>query len=201
MREVLYKGKKAYQQIAEQKVRLLRTAYPRQLAENGKRMRPIKGVPIEANLVVSRVVDENQKELAVWYLLSNVKVAPAKIALWYYWRWSIESYFKLIKTAGMQLESWKQETGMAIARRLMVAGMACVWIWRIAHATGPEAGELRKILIRLSGRQMKWKKEFSYPALCAGLWTLLSLEDMLSTHGLEKIQSLCSSVFGGKRLV
>lgn len=201
-REVIYKGKRATQHIAQIKIKLVRAAKPRKLGENGKRVARVKGAPVEACLVISRIVDEHQKELAIWYLLSNVSaVSPAQIALWYYWRWSIESYFKLMKSAGMQLESWKQETGKAIARRLMVAGMACVWIWRIAHAKGPVAGEIRRILVRLSGRQMKWKKEFSYPALCAGLWVLLSLEDMLSIHGLDKIKSLISGIFGGKRLV
>ena len=27
---------------------------------------------------------------------------------WYYWRWKIESFFKLLKSAGQQLESWQQ---------------------------------------------------------------------------------------------
>jgi hypothetical protein len=43
-----------------------------------------------------------------------------------YWRWKIESFFKLLKSAGQNLESWQQETGLAIAKRLLVVSMACV---------------------------------------------------------------------------
>jgi hypothetical protein len=32
------------------------------------------------------------------------------VALWHYWRWRIESYFKLLKSAGLQLEEWQQAT-------------------------------------------------------------------------------------------
>ena len=157
---------------------------------------------MKVRLIVSRVIDHANRELATWYLLSTVlEVSAATLALWYYWRWSIESYFKLIKTAGMQLESWQQTTGLAIARRLLVASMACVWIWRIAYAQGAEAGELRKVLIRLSGRQMKWKKEFTCTALCAGLWALLAIRDVLDNYDIDKIKSLLASVFGDKTLV
>lgn len=128
-------------------------------------------------------------------------VVGATIALWYYWRWSIESYFKLLKSAGMQLESWQQTTGLAIARRLLVASMACVFVWRIAHAKGAEAGALRNLLVRLSGRQMKWKKEFTYTALCAGLWALLSIEEILEHYDPDKIKSLVSDIFRKRELI
>ena len=56
------------------------------------------------------------------------------MALWYYWRWRIESYFKLLKSAGQQVEAWQQGTAEAIAKRLVVASMACVVVWRLARA-------------------------------------------------------------------
>jgi hypothetical protein len=49
-------------------------------------------------------------------LLSNVVGQPADtLALWYYWRWQIECFFKLLKTQGLHLEDWQQESGLAIA--------------------------------------------------------------------------------------
>jgi hypothetical protein len=119
-------------------------------------------------------------------------ISASTIALWYYWRWSIENYFKLMKSAGMQLESWQQTTGDAIARRLLVASMACVCVWRIAQAKGPEASELRKVLVRLSGRQMRWKKEFTYASLYAGLCSLLSLQDLLENYSIDEIKVFIS---------
>jgi hypothetical protein len=202
MRTIHYKNRKANQYIAETEITIIRPAKPEKKGVNGKRVNPIKGDPVKCRLIVSKIIDACNKEVAVWYLLSNlIEVDKATIALWYYWRWSIENYFKLMKSAGMQLESWQQTTSLAIARRILIASMACVWIWRIAHATGPEASKIRKILVRLSGRQMKWGKEFSYPALFAGLWSLLAIDDMITHHGLEEIKSLISGIFGDKRLM
>ena len=142
-RVVHYKGKKATQLIAETTVTITRNAHPKRKGANGKRLPLVRGEPVKVRLIISRVVDQANRELAVWYLLSTVLgVSAATLALWYYWRWSIESYFKLMKSAGMQLESWQQTTGLATARRLLVASMACVWIWRIAYTKGAEAGEL-----------------------------------------------------------
>lgn len=209
-RTIKYKGKSAHQQIAEASVMITRAAHPKRKDATGKRLSVVTGSPVKVRLIVSRIVDNNGKELATWYLLSTLFAISAEtIALWYYWRWSIETYFKLMKSAGMQLESWLQVTGRAIARRLLVASMACVYVWRLAHAKGAEAGELRKILVRLSGRQMKWKKEFTYTSLCAGLWSLLALQDLLENYSVDKIKSLVSGVFdlpgvftfGSKRLV
>jgi hypothetical protein len=199
VRVIKYKEISASQEIAETEITINRAACPKR---KGKRLPTVKGEPVKARLVVSRIIDNAGNELATWYLLSNINDVPAEtLALWYYWRWTIESYFKLLKTAGMQVESWQQTSGMAIARRLLVASMACVCVWKIAHAKGPEAGELRKILVRLSGRQMKWKVEFTYNALLAGLWALFAAEDILNKYGAEKIKSLLSNVFGEKGLV
>ena len=59
-----------------------------------------------------------------------LSVAAQTIAQWYYWRWRIENYFKLLKSAGQHLEEWQQTTAKAIASRLLVAATACVVVWR-----------------------------------------------------------------------
>lgn len=201
-RAIEYKGSTAQQQIAEVFVTITRDAHTKKKDAHGKRLPSVKGDPVNVRLVVSRIIDINGKELAIWYLLTTMSsVSASTIALWYYWRWSIENYFKLMKSAGMQLEAWQQTTGEAISRRLLIASMACVCVWRIAHAKGPEAGELRKVLVRLSGRQMKWKKEFTHPALFAGLCSLLSLQELLENYSIEQIKSLISDVFGDKGLM
>ena len=104
-------------------------------------------------LIVSRIINDRGQVLAEWLLLSNVAGVEAKtFALWYYWRWRIESFFKLLKQAGHQLESWQQESGLALAKRLMVASQACVVVWQIAHSQLPEAKEVQAFLVKLSGR-------------------------------------------------
>jgi hypothetical protein len=168
-RKCLYHGRPAEQWVAEVEVQLTRAAQ-RNRPGVGDRQR-IPGPPLTLRLVIAEVRDAEGKVLAVWYLLSNVpcEVDAATLALWYYWRWSIESYFKLLKSAGMQVETWQQETAAAITRRLLVASMACVTVWRLARSTHPQASEARQMLVRLSGRQMKHRCEFTLPALLAGM--------------------------------
>ena len=108
-----------------------------------------------------------------------------QIALWYYWRWLIETYFKLLKSHGQELEQWQQESGLAIARRILVASMACVIVWSLQRDDSPEAKQAKKILIRLSGRQMKHGVESTAPALLAGFMVLLSIEDLLNETDID----------------
>jgi hypothetical protein len=71
-------------------------------------------------------------------------------------------------------EQWQQETAQALSKRLLVASLACEVVWRVARSAAPEAAAVRRLLVRLSGRQMKWGVESTEPALLAGLWVLLS---------------------------
>ena len=96
----------------------------------------------------------------------------------------------MLKSAGMNVEQWQQESAAAIARRLLVASMACVTIWQLARNQHPQAAPARKLLVCLSGRQMKHGCDFTLPALLAGMWTLLAIIPVLETHGVEKIREL-----------
>ena len=187
-RQVSYHGKTYWQWVAEADVTLTRPAQPSQK----KSKKPtVPGIPVVARLVVSRVLSEDGEVLAEWLLLTNVgEVDAATIALWYYWRWQIECFFKLVKTAGHHLESWQQESALAIAKRLLVASMACVTVWAIAADKSKEAAELRSFLIKLSGRQMRHKKEFTNPALLAGLWVFLSMLEIMEAYSQEELDSL-----------
>jgi hypothetical protein len=136
------------------------------------------------------VCDATGRALAVWYLLTNVpaEVDTATVALWYYWRWRIESLFKLLKGAGQQVEHWKQPDGETIAKRLVVAAMACALVWRLERHPAAEAADLRRLLVRLSGRQMRWGREATAPALLAGLWVLLAMLAVLEDHSVDDLR-------------
>jgi hypothetical protein len=192
VREVLYRGRRAQQWVAEVAVRMTRPAQ-RNRPGVGDRQR-IYGPPLPLRLVIAEVRDDQGNVLAVWYLLTNVAadVDTATLALWYYWRWSIETYFKLLKSAGMNVEQWQQTSAAAIARRLLVASMACVTVWQLARSEHPQAAPARKLLVRLSGRQMKHRREFTLPALLAGLWTLLTMLDVLESHSIEELHHFAS---------
>lgn len=194
-REVRYHGRRAWQWVAEVPVRLTRPAQ-RNRPGVGDRRR-IYGSPVALRLVIAEVRDKKGNVLAAWYLLSNVPgdVEASTLALWYYWRWRIETYFKLLKSAGMQVEQWQQTTAAAIARRLLVASMACVTVWQLARSEHPQAAPARDLLVRLSGRQMKHRCRFTLPALLAGLWTLLAILDVLQSHSVAQLEKLAELTF------
>jgi hypothetical protein len=189
-REVQYKGHQAVQHVAEADVVLDRPAWRHRRRGSQLINERVPGPPITLRLVVSRVCDTTGRTLAVWYLLTNVPAAvdTATVALWYYWRWRIESLFKLLKSAGLQVEHWKQPNGEAIAKRLVVATMACALVWRLERHTAPEAADLRQVLVRLSGRQMRWGREATTPALLDGLWVLLAMLEVLEEHSVEELR-------------
>ena len=157
----------------------------------------VPGPSLPLRLVVTRVLDDDGKVLGEWCLLTNVmenQADAATVGRWYAWRWRVETYHKLLKTAGQNAEEWQQETGEAFLARLCIASMACLTVWHLQRDTTEEASQLRKLLVRLSGRQMKHKVESTAPALLAGLEKLLAIDDLLKNEDLDEILSLARRV-------
>ena len=190
-REVTIKGKPGMQYVAETEVVLDRPAQRR--VEN--RSVFIPGEALTLRLVIARVVDPVTGEvLSTWYLLTNVPpdVSAEQVALWYYWRWEIESYFKLMKSGGQQLEHWQQESGLAVLKRLLVASMACAVVWSLQTSNDAESEAFKAVLVRLSGKRLKRGTPPTPGVLLKGLFVLLQLFDFL-THidfDLDKIAKL-----------
>lgn len=109
------------------------------------------------------------------------------LALWYYYRWKIETYFKLLKSSGFNLEQWQQEEPMALFRRLLVVSLSCVLVWKIANENTQNAKVIREFLVQLSGRQIGRGKEFTHPALFAGLQSFLQITDVILLYSPEEL--------------
>jgi|SRR6478672_3847381 len=195
VRQVKYHDTPAQQHVAEVRVRLLRP---------GKRNRPgvgdrsnLPGAPLPLRLVFAEVRSDTGQVLATWRLLTNLpaEVDDATVALWYYWRWKIEKYFKLLKSAGMNAEQWQQESAHAIAARLLVASMTCVTVWRLARSSHAAAEDTRRFLVRLSGRQMKRSQPWTMPAMLAGMWNLLAMIDTLEHYTPQQITHFAHIAF------
>lgn len=197
VREVEHQGKPCQQWIGQTTVVLARAARPKRKDVRGKRVRPQPGVPIPVRLVVSRIVDRTGKCVAVWYLLCNLpeSVDSARVALWYYFRWRIESFFKLLKGGAQQLERWEQQSGAAIFKRLLIASQACVLTWRIMRERGDFAEQARHFLVRLSGRQTKRARPVTASAVLAGLHVLFAINEVLEHHSVEELRAYASFVF------
>jgi hypothetical protein len=193
--EVEYKGARAQQYVAETQVIIERPAKPQRTKHSNGGQRRVPGEAIELRLVVSQIKDREGQVLSEWWLWTNVPdgrtgVSAEEIAQWYYWRWKIESFFKLLKSAGHNVEHWQQESAEAIAKRLLVATMSCVVVWQLARRTEPEAEEFRRFIIRLSGRQMKWGCAFTEAALLAGLGVLLVMLDFIEQYDVEEVKRM-----------
>jgi hypothetical protein len=208
-RGVSYKGKPAKQFISQTTVVLDRPAYTHRVVgsgkNRGKKHKVIPGPAITLRLIVAEVRDDNGKRLARWLLLSNlpevdqdgVDVPGATIALWYYWRWKIESYHKLLKSAGHHVEQWLQESAPALTRRLLLMAMVCVLVWHIARDQSPEGAQLRQTLVRLSGRQVKQGSRSSKPndsILLAGLCVAIPMMILLETMSMEELKAMAHDV-------
>lgn len=167
-----------------------------------KRVEKVPGEHIKARLVVSRIYDESGSLFATWYLITNVDddVPDDRITLWYYWRWKIETYFKLLKKAGQQLESWEQESAVAIIKRLQIANKACSVAWMLMRKDNPEAQEVKELLVRFSGRQMKKKGQITAPALMDGICMLISCLQILKNHSIEELNHIASIALPGFNL-
>lgn len=188
-----YQGRAAQLWVAETSVVLDRPA-----KKNVKgRQYEQPGRPVELRFVVAEVRSESGKLPAQWKLLTNVSAEWAsteQLARCYYWRWNIESFFKLLKSHGQQMEKWGQQTGKAIARRLLIAAMACVQVWLLQADESPAAMEFRNVLVRLSGRQTKRTRPHTAPALLAGLWGLLSMLSTLEGISLAQLKRLAKQM-------
>jgi hypothetical protein len=178
--------------IAETTVTFTDPAYRR--GSGGKRQ-VIKGEPFQARLIVVQLRLPDETVFAEWYLVTNLpaEVTACVIAEWYYWRWTIESATKLYKSAGLHVEQWQQETAEATAKRLLVAAMACVVVWQVQRTDTPQMEEFRKLLLRLSGRQIR-PGQATAPALLSGLWTLLAMLDALQKYDLKELLELASQL-------
>jgi hypothetical protein len=181
------------QLLAETNVTITRPAFPHRQKRGIKQQRErVYGKPLQLRLVVSRIVLADETVYAEWLLLTNLPeaVAAERIAQWYVWRWKVESYFKLLKSSGHNLEHWQQESAEAIAKRLVVTAMAAVVIWQLARSQAPESEQARNLLVRLSGRQMRRDRPVTESAMLAGLWTLLATLSALEQYSLDELRQV-----------
>jgi len=184
-----YHGRSARLYVAETEVILHRPGK----RNVGRKKIEIPGPPLPLRLVVTEVRDSKGRVLARWLLLTNVPAAlgdTAIIARWYYFRWRIETYHKLLKGAGWQLESWLQRDGQGLLVKLMLALGACASIWALERRRDAEAEAFKKLLMQLSGRQTKRNREVTTSGMLAGLWVLQCAVGPLARHGPDELNAM-----------
>jgi len=192
-KSIEYKKMKVKIYVNSVDIEITRDAHVKYIDTKGKiTYKKQKGKSIKSRFLVERLVDEDSKVVATWLLLSNLQddVSDETIALWYYYRWNIETYFKLLKSSGFNLEKWQQESSEAIFKRLLIASYACLLVWQIEHSNQKNISEIKKFLVKLSGRLIARNKISTSPALLAGIWSFFSTMDILELYDIEKLFSM-----------
>jgi len=72
----------------------------------------------------------------------------------------------------------------------MVSSMACTLAFRLYEDEGEDARQLKTFLVRLSGRVTKRAKPVTLPALLAGLYLFLQMQEVMSTYTAEELKEL-----------
>jgi hypothetical protein len=198
VKSIKYKGKRVKIYVNECDIEIRRDATKMIIDEDGKkRLQKTEGKAIKARFVVERLVDKDDNIVAQWLLVTNIldkSVTAEKLATWYYYRWKIESYFKLLKSSGFNLEEWQQERPIALFRRLLVVSYACMLVWKIANDNTQNAQKVREFLILLSGKLIERGKEFTYPALLSGLWSFLQMMDVIEIFTKDELLEIKSQL-------
>jgi hypothetical protein len=176
---------------AETTVVLARPAYRHRRRDGTVGKERVPGEPLGRRLLLSRVCHARGETVAVWYLFRNAPapVSTETLALGYYWRWRSASFFPRRKSAGPAAEQGQQETGEALAKRWLVAAMACALVGKLERATLPEGIAFREFLVRWSGRPMKDGTPPTAPALLAGLGVSRTMWDVLEHPSGEELQA------------
>ena len=203
VKKIKYKKKMVTIYANECDITIARDATKMVMQDNGKRkLIKTPGQPINARFIVERLVNDKHEIVATWLLLSNIHddtITASTLATWYYYRWKIESYFKLLKSSGFNLEEWQQKQPEALFKRLLVVSQSCMLVWKIANDNSANAKKLRQILIELSGKQIQRGMDFTYPALLKGLENYLITIDMLTQFSVDdifKIKDEISEIIG-----
>jgi hypothetical protein len=184
-----YRGRRARLYVAEAEVVLHRPGK----RNVGDKKIDVPGPPLTLRLIVAEVLDLEGRVLARWLLLTNVPADlanAATVARWYYFRWRIESFHKLLKSAGWQLENWLQSNGERLLIKLLLALGACVSIWALERRDDVESEAFKKLLMQLSGRQTKRDRAITTSGLLAGLWVLQCAVGPLARHGPDQLNAM-----------
>ncbi len=78
----------------------------------------------------------------------------------------------------------------AFFKRALIVAQGCIMVWQLINDDSKKAIELRQFLVRLSGRQMKYKVAFTAPALLDGYLKLLSAHELLQQVTPDEIAEM-----------
>ncbi len=182
------KGIRLQFHLSECEVTLARIARPSNKKANAIYRAPQEGDPISLRMVCSRLTDPTGKVVSEWYLLTNSDFSVNDLAMFYCYRWRIESFFKLLKSAGFDMEQWLQQTGLVFFKRILLSVHACLHVWRLMHDESKEGKDFCAFLVRISGHQTKKSNPITATAVLHGFMLLLAADELLQKMSPQEIR-------------
>lgn len=167
-----------------------------------KGQRPQTGEPLVVRVVVTELRREAEEPLR-WVLLTNLTEPIAEVVKGYLSRWLVERLFFLEKV-GFKLESWHQENGNRIARRLALVQLAAMVLYELLKLEPDEPmWELVQCIARLGGHKGKRRRPLSPTALMRGLmrlWAALDAVADVDRQTLQRWRHQLQELFGTRRV-
>ena len=195
-KKIKYHGQYVNIYVNEIDIEIRRDTTKKKTNINGKNYSTrTKGDAIKAKLVVSKLIDSDHNIVATWILITNISdVSSATITQWYYYRWKIESFFKLLKSSGFFMESWQEQNPLGIFKKLLVTSFCSILVWKINNNCQKKTIQFKEFLVRLSGRGLEYKKRSTLPSILAGLWIFLQMMETLRHYDKEELFDMKSTL-------
>jgi hypothetical protein len=155
------------------------------------------GAPLPMRVVISELRQVG-KATVRWVLLTNLEDPLGEVVRAYIWRWQIERYFFLTKV-GFRLESWRQESGEGIARRLGLSMLAAMAIYQMQGSPDPQVQKLVVQVAKLGGWLGRKRDRMGPIVLMRGMTLLLGMLTAFEQYGERHIYALAQqfgSLFG-----
>ena len=95
------------------------------------------------------------------------------------------------------MENWLQQSSEAFFKRALIVAQSCVLVWQLMLDQSRQAQELKTLLIRLSGRRVKYERPTTAPALLDGYMMLLGAYELMQSMTFEEISEAVQFFQGG----
>lgn len=150
---------------------------------------PKQGEPLPVRVVIVELHREGRCTHQ-WVLLTNLGESAEHIAQIYTWRWRVERLYFLLKV-GMRLETWREQNGERIARRLALSSLAAMVVYQLRAAAGDPtyAGAIRYIAT-LGGWLGKKNTPIGPIVMMRGMLRFIGAIAMLEELGLDEMRRL-----------
>lgn len=159
-----------------------------------KRGRPAKtSDPLAVRVVIAELYLRGRRAHQ-WVLLTNLQEPAEQIARIYSWRWRIERLFFLTKV-GMRLETWREQNGERIARRLALCSLAAMVLYQLqAAAADPAYTEAIRYIATLGGWLGRKRDPLGPIVLMRGMLRFIGSVAVLEQLGPEGVRTLATTL-------